>query len=168
MIRHPLFILALSMIGISGLQWTVIPMPTPTPPTRLAEETWKIPNPLISVDVKESLAMLSSASLWGKQADVALAAPLSDPEWRFLAAIVRGQERHVIIKIDDQPEQTLAIGDTLPGGSQILSIESDRLCLLINGQKRSLAIYSPGPLSGIMPQREEDTPRTQRAKRRKP
>jgi hypothetical protein len=167
MIRHPLFILALSIIGISGLQWIIIPMPTPAHLTRLAEEPWKIPNPP-NVDVKESLATLNSASLWGKQADIALAASLSDPAWRFLGVIVRGKERHVILKIDGQPEQTLAPGDTLPGGSQILSIESDRLCLLINGQKRSLAIYSPGPLSGIMPQREEDTQRTKRSKSRKP
>jgi hypothetical protein len=155
MTKPNFFILILTIIGISGLQWFIVPSPDPVSPVRLAEDPWKIPdNP--EFNAKESLATLTNASLWGKLADTALAAPLNDPEWRFLGALSRGQESQVIIQIDGQPEQRLVPGDSLPGGSQILSIDNDRLCLLVNGQKRSLAIYSQGPLSGIMPQRERE------------
>lgn len=152
-LRH---FLALTLIiaGIAYLQWLMVPPPAAAKSARLAEEAWSLPAQP-AFDAKESLATLNSASLWGKLADSALAAPLNDPEWRFLGAMARGQERYVIMKIDNQPEQKLVPGDILPGGSQILSIENDRLCLLVNGQKRSLAIYPQGPLSGKMSSQEE-------------
>lgn len=149
--------LALMIVGIAYLQWLVVPTPSPAPPARLAEEPWKIPV-LQEFDAKSALETLNGASLWGKQADSALDVPLNDPEWRFLGAMARGQERYVIIKIENQPEQRLVPGDALPGGSKILSIENDRLCLLINGKKRSLAIYPQGLLSGKMPEQAEEAP----------
>ena len=154
MTRRHLFTLALMIAGITSLQWLIIPSPIPIRPARLAEEPWKLPEQR-EFDVKASLATLNSASLWGKMAEIAQNAPLNEPPWRFLGALVRGKESQVIIKIEGQPEQRLVPGDTLPGGSQILSIESDRLCLLIEGNKRSLAIYPQGALGGSMPIREE-------------
>lgn len=152
-LRH-FFILALMIIGIAYLQWLMTPPPAAVRPAPMAEEAWKTPDQP-EFDAKAARAQLNSAGLWGKLADSALAAPLNDPEWRFLGAMARGQERYVIIKIENQPEQKLAPGDTLPGGSQILAIENDRLCLLLNGQKRSLSIYPQGPLSGNMPGQAE-------------
>lgn len=152
-LRH-FFILALTIAGVAYLQWQMAPSPAPVRPARLAEEPWKILEQP-EFDAKEALAALNGASLWGKLADSALAEPLNDPEWRFLGALARGEERHVIIQIVGQPEQKLVPGDTLPGGSKILSIENDRLCLQVNGQKRSLAIYPQGPLSGKMSSQEE-------------
>lgn len=163
-LRH-FFILALTIAGIAYLQWLMVPPPAAAKSARLAEEAWNLPSQP-AFDAKEALAALNSASLWGKLADSALAAPLNDPEWRFLGALARGQERYVIMKIENQPEQKLIPGDTLPGGSKILSIENDRLCLLVNGQKRSLAIYPQGPLSGKMSNLEE-TP-ADRVERTKP
>lgn len=154
-LRH-YFTLVLMIGGIAYLQWLMVPPPTAPRPVRLAEEAWNIPDQP-KFDAKEALDTLNSASLWGKLADTALSASLAPPEWSFLGAIARGQERYVIIKIEGQPEQKLAPGDTLPGGAKILSIESDRLCLLINGHKRSLYIFSQGPLSGTMPTLEEET-----------
>lgn len=159
MTRQHLWILALIMGGISLLQWFVVPPPAPVRTARLPEEIWKLPQAL-EFDVKEALVMLGSSSLWGKLADMAApdASLNNTPEWRFLGAIARGKERQVIIKIDGQPEQRLVPGDTLPGGSEILGIENDRLCLLVNGQKRSLTIYPQGPLSGSMSKQAEEMP----------
>ena len=146
-LRH-FFTLVLLIVGIATLQWLTVPPPPAPRPARLAEEPWKIPG-RPKFDAKQALATLNSASLWSKL-DAALVEPLNAPEWRFLGAMARGQERSVIIKIDKQPERKLVPGDTLPDGSKILSIENDRLCLLIDGQKRSLAIFPQGPLSGKM------------------
>ncbi len=165
MTRHHLLILTLTIVGISFLQWFISPSPIPIRPARLGEEPWKLPEQ-IEFDVKASLATLNSASLWGKLAEIAPNAPLNEPEWRFLGALVHGKERQVIIQIEGQPEQRLVPGDTLPGGSEILDIESDRLCLLIDGKRRSLAIYPHGALSGSMPMREaEAAARGESAKR---
>ena len=127
----------------------MIPSPVAVRPVTVVETPWKIPiQPVFNV--KNALVTLTGGSLWGKLADN-VQPNHSEPEWRFLGTMIRAQERHVIIKKDNQPEQTLVPGDTLPGGSKILSIESYRLCLLINGQKRSLNIYTQGRLSGKMP-----------------
>lgn len=166
MTKRHFLILALVMGGIAFLQWLIIPHPAAIRPANLAEEPWRIQSQT-GFDAKQALATLNAASLWGKLPDIAPDAPLNAPEWRFLGAMVRGADRHVIIKIEDQPEQRLVPGDTLPGGSQILSIESDRLCLLMDGRKRSLAIYPDGPLGGIMPRQEEAPARSGGAKRAK-
>lgn len=165
MTRRHLLILALMIGATTFLQWFIVPSPMPGRPARLAEEPWKIPDQ-IEFDAKEALATLSSASLWGKLADIAPAAPSGPPEWHFLGALAQGQERQVIIKIENQPEQRLAPGDTLPDGSQILSIENDRLCLLTDGQKRSLSIYPQGPLSGTMPMQGDEASACLRAAKR--
>ena len=47
--------------------------------------------------------------------------------------------------MEGQPEQRLTINDKLPGGSTILKIETDTLCILIDGKKRRLGIYETGP-----------------------
>ena len=143
-----IFIFTLSIVGITGLAWLVIPTPAPVRPAPLAETPWKIPV-LPVFNTKNALVTLTSGSLWGNLADSVKPNDM-EPGWRFLGAMVRGQARYVIIQKDNQPEQTLIPGDNLPGGSKILSIESDRLCLLINGQKRNLYIYPQGRLSGKM------------------
>ena len=132
----------------------MIAAPTAPRPSPLAEAPWKIPvKPVLNAN--DLIATLTSGSLWGKLAD-SIQTNDGEPEWHFLGTMIRGAERHVIIKKDNQPEQTLVPGDSLPGGSKILSIENDRLCLLINGHKRSLYIYPQGRLSGKMSDLADD------------
>lgn len=142
------FMFALILGGIATIEWLLVPSPTAAGSVQLTEERWIIPvQPVFNAN--SALAILNSNSLWGKLAEVAQASDI-EPEWRFVGATARGHERNVIIKKGNLPEQTLVPGDSLPGGSKILSIEHDRLCLLINGQKRTLYIYPQGPLSGKM------------------
>ena len=136
------------VISVSIAGWLVIPPPIAVQSSGLADVPWEMPK-LFAFNAKDALATLTEASLWGKLADIPRASDV-EPEWRFIGAMARGEERHVIIKKDNQMEQMLVPGDILPGGSKILSIENDRLCLLINGQKRSLYIYAQGPLGGDM------------------
>lgn len=142
-------LLALILVAVAIAAWLVIPPPISVQPARLVEEPWKMPMQF-APKTNEALATLNDASLWGKLADIPRVSDV-EPEWRFIGAMARGKERHVIIKKDNQLEQVLVPGDILPGGSKILGIENDRLCLLINGQKRSLYIYAQGPLGGKMP-----------------
>jgi|GEM_PF-1865327 len=142
------FIFAILAGSITGLIWLMVPGPAPLRVLPLAETPWILPVQPVS-NTKDALLTLSSATLWGKLADTVQPSD-SEPEWRFVGTMLRGQDRSVIIKKDNQLEQTLVVGDSLPGGSKIISIDSDRLCLLINGQKRSLYIYPQGRLSGKM------------------
>lgn len=155
-LRH-LFLLILTVAGIAYLQWFMVPPPAQVSAARLPEEPWEIPGQ-INFDAKDALAALAGISLWGKAAENAQPVPLNDPEWRFLATLAHGAERYVIIQIEGQPEQKLAPGDTLPGGSQILAIENDHLCVLVEGQKRRLPIYPHGRLGATMPAPETEPP----------
>lgn len=90
---------------------------------------------------EKAAEILDKISPWGKLPAPGEQPSLNDPEWRFLGIVARGSERYVLIKIENQPELQLKVGDKLPGGSQILKIEDDSLCLLINGKKRKIGIY---------------------------
>lgn len=140
MFLRRLIFLALVIGGMAYLQWQAIPLPKPPKPARLVEEPWDLPQ-LRQPDPKQQLAVLNGANLWGKLPEGSAGASLNDPEWRFLGAMARGAERYVLIKVENQPEQRLTMGDRLPGGSTILKIENDRLCLRVNGKKRRLDIY---------------------------
>ena len=148
--RHQHYLATLTVAGIAIAVWFLVPNPAPIRPTQALNVPWKIQVPTRS-NSTQLMAALSSANLWGKLADFSQPSEI-EPEWRFIGAMSRGRESHVIIKKDNLTEQVLVVGDSLPGGSKILSIDGDRLCLLINGQKRSLFIYSQGPLSGKMSQ----------------
>ena len=151
------YILALVLSGFAVVVWLVVPTPKEVRSLSVAQESWKLPTQPV-FNTKDILATLNSAGLWGKLAEIVQPSDI-EPEWRFIGAMGRGQERQVIIKKTNQPEQILVPGDSLPGGSKILSIDNDRICLLINGQKRSLYIYPHGRLSEKMSsQVEEEAP----------
>ncbi len=101
--------------------------------------SWLLPT-LPAAQTAKAMEILGKKSLWGKLPEAEAAKPLNDPEWRFLGFVTSGPERFLLIKVDGQPEQRLNINDKLPGGSKILAIENDRICLLVNGKKRSLGI----------------------------
>ena len=149
-------ILSLMIVGIATFTWFLVPPPSAVKAVPPSEGPWKLLAQQ-SLNTKDAIATLESVNLWGKLAD--LTQPIeSEPAWRFIGAMARGQARHVIIQKDNQQELTLVPGDSLPGGSKILSIENDRLCLLINGQKRSLYIYPQGPLGRKMSDRAGEAP----------
>lgn len=151
--------LLLLVSGIASVAWLIVPTPRAVRPPPTPEAPWKLPvQPAFNAETV--LATLNNASLWGKLTDITQSSDI-EPEWRFIGSITRGDERQVIIKKDNLPEQTLVVGDALPGGSKILSIEDDRICLLINGQKRSLYVYAQGRLSGKMSEMAEQMPTRQ-------
>ena len=134
----------LAVIGAGILQWIIIPAPQLPPPTRQPEAAWQPPAGQRPRPQKAS-ELLRNAELWGKLPETEAERTLADPPWRFLGIVRNGAQRFVMIKIEGQPEQSLTVNDTLPGGSKILKIEDDALCLLINGKQRRLPIHKQGP-----------------------
>jgi hypothetical protein len=131
-------------VFIGGIVWLSAPAPPPPKQLRLATEQWTLP-PAPKAQAGKAVEILNKNSLWGKLPEVAGAKPLTDPAWRFLGIVTSGPERFVLIKIEGLPEKSLRINDSLPGGSKILAIENDKICILIEGKKRSLGIYKTGP-----------------------
>jgi len=136
------FLGLLTVIGYAA--WWLAPTPPEPKPARIAAEPWVLPQ-VQKTQSGKALETLNKASLWGKLPEIETAKPLNDPEWRFVGIATNGSERFVLISVEGQAEQKLSINDTLPGGSKILKIQSDSLCILINGKRRSLGIYKMGP-----------------------
>lgn len=132
------------LILIGFAEWWLAPGPLVPKPSRRNAEAWALPEgPKAQSD--QAVAILNRTNLWGKLPEAEAAKSLNDPEWRFIGIATNGPERFVMIKVEGQQEHRLTINDKLPGGSKILKIESDRICLLINGKARSLGIYRTGP-----------------------
>ena len=134
--------------GVAYIEWLMVPPPIAARPAALVDEPWELAGQP-RYDTAQALATLNKASLWGKLADNAVPRVV-DAGWRFVGTMARARERYVIVKVGDQAEQKLAPGDKLPDGTSILAIENDRICVMINNKKRSLAIYAQGLLSGEM------------------
>lgn len=126
------------------VSWMYAPAPPEPKSLRTVAEPWVLYQEP-KAQAEKAQAILIKKSLWGKLPDAEAPASLNDPEWRFLGIVTNGPERFVLIKVDGQPEQRLTINDRLPGGGKIMKIENDKLCLLINGKRRSLGIYRMGP-----------------------
>jgi len=136
------FLGLLTVIGYAA--WWLAPIPPEPKPARITAEPWTLPQAQ-KTQSNKALETLNKASLWGKLPEIETAKPLNDPEWRFVGIVTNGSERFVLINVDGQVEQRLAMNDKLPAGSKILKIQNDSLCILINGKRRSLGIYTMGP-----------------------
>ncbi len=134
----------LIIITTGYVEWIISPAPPVPKKMHLADEPWELPR-LAEVQAGKALEILNRKSLWGKLPEKEAAAPPKNPEWHILGIVVNGAESFVLIKKEGQAEQSLRVNDMLPGGSKILKIEQDRICLLINGKKRSLGIHKTGP-----------------------
>ncbi len=128
------------LIVIGYAEWWLAPAPLTSKPVRMGAEPWALPE-APKAQSEKAMTILNTTNLWGKLPEAEAAKSPNDPEWRFVGIATNGLDRFVIIKVEGQPEQRLTINDKLPGGSKILKIESDRICLLINGKTRSLDIY---------------------------
>lgn len=153
--RHRLFLLA-PLVLAAWVEWQLVALPAQPALTATAEESWELPA-LSRPQAGQAAEMLNTVSLWGKLAELDARPPLNDPEWRLLGIIQRGAERHVIIQVEGMPERTLVPGDALPGGSRILGVENNQLCVLVNERKRRLPLY-PREAPNAMLEEEDQAP----------
>jgi len=139
------WILLLTALGVGAYaEWQHISLP-PVPHGRPAtREGWEVPKLPVS-QPQQAMDILTKANLWGKLPELANETPLTPPGWHFFGSYTVGAERYVLIKPDNQPEYALKVGDRLPGGSKILRIEKDAICILIHGKQRKLNTIARGP-----------------------
>lgn len=128
---------------IAGIVWFLAPGPMEPARSQQQTDPWSLPAVGEGPSPK-ALEVLGRANLWGALPEVAAKASLNDPDWRFLGIVGSGAERFVLIKVEGLPERRLNVNDILPGGSKILKIEDDSLCILVNGSRRRLKIHNMG------------------------
>lgn len=140
LISNNIVIVLLLALGVAaGWIWKALPEPGISGAAAIKAEQWELPTE-IETDSKKSAVAITERNLWGTVV-TAKDMPLNDPEWRFAGVVRDGEENYVLISMNKQPAEIRKIGDTLPGGSKILKISEDRICILIEGKRRALGIY---------------------------
>jgi hypothetical protein len=134
--------LGLMLLFIALVLWLMVPRPVAPKFLTSGSDTWSLPV-LSKHEPDPLIKAIADANIWG----IVLAAangpvaPLNSPEWHFTGVFNDGREQHVMISIDKKPAVALKAGDELPGGAKILRIHDDQICVLVNGQKRTLGLY---------------------------
>ena len=107
--------------------------------------------PATPPDPGPALETLSTSTLWGPRAArpaVAASAAASAPEpvWLTSGTVRRGNERLLIVHFEgnSQPSQLLRVGDSLPDGSRIEKIETNRVLTMpprLKGARAPRAVW---------------------------
>ena len=115
-------------------------------------DTWQLNLP-VTIESDAALSVIAQTRLWGGGVGAGTAplptdeAPLTAPDWRISGVYSEGSGKNVALLSFDglplaaQQQQQLRVGDKLPGGAKILAITPDRVCILLNGKKRSISTY---------------------------
>ena len=139
-ISNNIIVILLLVLGVAaGWIWHMLPEPTAPGQLPLAAEKWVMPAE-VEPDFEEAVDTIATRNVWGTVV-AAKDISLNDPEWRIAGVIMNDPEKFVLIKKDAEPAELLKVGDTLPGGSKILKISEDSLCILVNGKRRKLETY---------------------------
>ena len=124
--------------------WLWPPRSVPVVAANSAQDNWRLPSPAPVLDVE--LAAVSVLRVWPRGATGLPVAPvveesLTPPDWRIAGVYAKGPQSAIIISVPGQPDQTLGLGATLPGGARIAGISAERLCIVVDGRRLSLNIH---------------------------
>ena len=131
----------------AGIVWFAAPRPALGLGTAsamgMATDDWHLPSPP-ALPSHADLELLSTPAMWGIKVDKAGTADdkaLTPPNWRVIGVFRRGDASQVVVRSADSPTpQLLSVGDALPGGSRILTIDEGFLAIELNGKRRVLRI----------------------------
>lgn len=143
--------LAMLAVG-AGVGWVAAPLPPELPASVQARrDPWSLADLPRRPDLARATVEVATADLWGQPkkatGKAAEAAAPEDPRWRVAGTYGHGAERHVIIAFfaPTKRPQYLRVGETLPSGHKIVSINDNEVCLQIGKQKRRLAVERLDP-----------------------
>lgn len=141
--KHQWFLLCLLLAVAFVAEWQQISLPGTPKLLERRVDNWEVPA-IDKAEPEQALDILSKTTPWGKLPEPVEQGFAANTNWRLLGTFAVGLDRRVLMQLGTLPAQQLKVGDTLPGGSTILKIEPDSLCLSVNGKKRNLAIYQQG------------------------
>lgn len=139
----------LAACGIAGaLGWALAPGSAPaTAPVVAAAAAWALPELPRRPNLTQAAGELALSPLWGRavgagQPGTASAAPTADPRWRVAGTFSRGSSSHALIVYFDpaKPPLQVKVGDKLPSGHVVTSIEPTAVCIQIGASTHRLAV----------------------------
>lgn len=137
------------MAALAG--WVLAPLPEDSAAPVLARgDDWRPPELPRRANLTAAAVEVGAAPMWGAQpagaVAAASAATIEDPRWRLSGTFGRGAERRVIVSFlaQSKRDQTLRVGENLPSGHRIVSIDDNEICVRIGKQERRLALERLG------------------------
>lgn len=140
--RHVLA--AVLLAALAG--WALAPLPEePAPPVLARRDDWRPVELPRRPNLMAAAVEVGTAPMWGARpapSAAASAAVIVDPRWRLAGIYGRGSERRVIVSFmaESKHDQTLRVGESLPSGHRIVSIDDNEICIRIGNRVRRLAL----------------------------
>lgn len=136
--------------GVAALWLAVFVLaPQPAPPAPLARpmERWELPAPPARLNMSAAAATMATSPIWGARPPSGAAVPAEDTRWTFAGIFLRsGDPAQAVIRFAAaRPTQTVTIGDELPDGSKVESIEPSRVCVRAGRKRECLAVPPARP-----------------------
>jgi hypothetical protein len=87
-----------------------------------------------------------AAEIWAESPDKKVKAPVAQvvqvvPLWRFVGTVENGGDRLAMIEVDGLRVRRMAVGDELPNGARIQTVEVGALTYADNGENRTLKLF---------------------------
>lgn len=132
-------------IGVAALwvaAFTLLPAPEVPAPVARPVERWDLPAQPERRNLDAAATAFARSPLWGAGSTADAQAPREDTRWAVAGIFMRGGEavRAVVRFAAAKPTQTLAVGDELPDGSKIVTIEPSRVCAVKNRKRECLSV----------------------------
>lgn len=135
----------LAAAAVAAVGWVAAPLPeAPAALVKPRQDPWRLASLPRRGDHASTAALVSGAPYWGGAGRGGTALPVAapDPRWRISALFGIGRERTVLVEFRDPAKQPLRlrVGDKLPSGHPITSIDERELCIHINGRTYRMGV----------------------------
>jgi hypothetical protein len=114
--------------------WWAPPLPVSAPLVSASRDEWRLPALPRRPDQTTLAALVNAAAFWGDAGQAkAASGPPADTRWRIAGVFGSGNERAVLVQFRDpaRAAQRLKVGEALPTGHRIESIDATRVCIRI-------------------------------------
>lgn len=148
MVRRP-WLAALAGGVLLGLAiGTLGPVPRATPDD-IAGPAWELPGAETLVRSDEAVfSQLRRARFWGGGGSMNGAAEGKRVEWRLTGIIADPVPTALVVAAGDPKTVSLHVGDSLPGGGEIVGITADAVEFQRDGCLQSRILYAPAKPAG--------------------
>lgn len=128
------------VLVVALLGWFAKPAPEAPPPlVQARQDRWALDELPVATDRTTQALQVAASPIWGADAKKSQAidnAPAADPRWRLAGVYGAGKIGGALVLFEDPAKapQRLKVGEKLPSGHVIDSIDGNQVCIRIGKQ----------------------------------
>ena len=135
------------LVGAAALGWFAAPLPEPQQmPVQARRDDWRAVELPGLANLTTAAVEVATSPIWGinpktAEKSIPAAAPV-DKRWRIAGLSGRRDDRRVIVAFNapDKRPLYLRVGELMPSGHKIVSIDDKELCVQIGNKAYRLAV----------------------------